>query len=123
MVLVKPSMVLEAAMDVANLFMVILHVHPLYFAHEPPSIHDNHKDHLLHFVTSTSIVLYLPLLVMVIYFVFASSTTIIPSCVIPTLNCFHYWFKRNMACNHSWDCNYRLSSIPSHIFLRSNILP
>jgi hypothetical protein len=29
MVLVKPSMVLEVAMVVANLFMVILHVYPL----------------------------------------------------------------------------------------------
>jgi hypothetical protein len=58
MVLVKPSMVLEVAMVVANLFMVILHVYQ--------SIHDNHKDHLLHLVTSTNVVLELQLLVMVI---------------------------------------------------------
>lgn len=77
-------------MVVDDLFMVILHVHPLWHLHEPPSIHDNHKYHLLHLIMSVGVVFALLLPIMVIYFVFVSSVAIIPSYVIPKLNCFHY---------------------------------
>jgi len=34
---------------------------------------------------------------------------------------FLFWFKRNMVCNHFWDCNSKRSCIPPHKFLRFNI--
>ncbi len=89
MVLVKPYVVLEVVV-VVDLPMVILPIHPLH-SHEPPSVHDNYKNHLLHQVASINgVVLEFLLLTMVIYSLLVSSITIVPSFAPPIPNYFPF---------------------------------
>jgi hypothetical protein len=90
MVLVKPYVVLEVVVFVADLSMVVLLIHPLH-PHEPPSVHDNYRNHLLHQVASINgVVLELLLPTMVIYSFLVSSTATIPSFAPPILNYFPF---------------------------------
>jgi hypothetical protein len=90
MVLVKPYVVLEAIVVVVDLSIVVLLIHPLH-PHEPPFVHDNYKDHILHQVAFINgVVLELLLPTMVIYSFLVSSTVVIPSFVPPILNYFPF---------------------------------
>jgi hypothetical protein len=90
MVLVKPYVILEVVVFVVDLSMVVLLIHPLH-PHEPPSVHHNYRDHLLHQVASINgVVLELLLPTMVMYSFIVSSTTSTPSFAPLILNYFPF---------------------------------
>jgi hypothetical protein len=53
-------------------------------------VHDNHKDHLLHHVMTTSIIHVLLLLDVVIYCILISYVATIFSSIVLVLSCFPY---------------------------------
>jgi hypothetical protein len=81
-------MVLNVMVVIIDLSVVVLHIHPLWHFHEPPYVHDNHRNNLFHHVAFVGVVFELLLPTMVIYSFLASFVAIAHSFVVPILNCF-----------------------------------